>query len=135
MSYPPPTKTDGLPEYYLGMIYYYDAESDDNCRWCVYYNRNIVRCYTRREALQFIQGVMSDIKSGYATELQLALIYARQLQKSLTSVKSIAPYRHVAIIEKIDLAIKAGLEELQHLFDEGMATMSERAAKKKTENE
>ncbi len=133
MSYPPPTKTDGLPEYYLGMVYYYDAESDDNCRWCVYYNRNIVRCYTRREALQFIQGVMSDIKSGYVTELQLALIYARQLQKSLTSVKSLAPYRHVAITEKIDTLIRDAAQELQRLFDEGMASISERAAKKMSE--
>lgn len=135
MSYPPPTKTDGLPEYYLGMIYYYDAESDDNCRWCVYYNRNIVRCYTRREALQFIQGVMSDIKSGYVTELQLALVYARQLQKILTSVNSLAPYRHVATTDKIDASVRDAVRELQCLFDEGMASITERHDNKTNENE
>lgn len=51
---PPANVSTDLPDYYLGCLLYYDADGEDNCRWVVYDGANRIRCYTRREAMDYI---------------------------------------------------------------------------------
>lgn len=43
-----------IPDYYLGMLVFYDEFSDDNCKWVVYDGMNKIRCPTRRDAMNYI---------------------------------------------------------------------------------
>ena len=123
---------DDLPEYYLGMIYYYDADGDDNCRWCVYDHGSIVRCFTRRDALNYIQQAVTDIGTSYLTELRLALVYARQLENSIRQVTSLSPMRLLTRITKTNAAYTGIVTELQQLFDDALSAQGNKLSKTET---
>lgn len=55
---PPPVHTKPLPDYYLGMLLYYDDESDDNCRWVVYDGHSRTRCVSRKSAIDLISATV-----------------------------------------------------------------------------
>lgn len=130
---PPPRDTykmDGLPEYYLGMIYYYDAEGSDCCRWCVYDHGRTVRCFTRRDALNYIQQCVTDIKTGYLLELRLALAYALRLEESLRQAVSLAPMRALTRITRTKAAYDVIVTALQQLYDDALSAQGNKLVKK-----
>lgn len=132
---PPPRDTyktqDGLPEYYLGMIYYYDAEGSNRCRWCVYDHGRTVRCFTRRDALNYIQQSVTDVKTSYLLELRLALVYAQRLEESLRQAVSLSPMRSLTRITRTKAAYDGTVTELQQLYDDALAAQGNKLVKER----
>lgn len=40
------------------MLLYYDDETEDNCRWCIYDGYSTIRCTSRKSAIDFIRATV-----------------------------------------------------------------------------
>lgn len=115
---PPPLNvcTEDFPDYYFGMLLYYDLDGTDNCRWVVYNGDKKVRCPTRRDALDYI---MSAAKNTSETGARLILDARMSLNRAINALDKAASYEtgtQRLLLERLTVKIKPVLVELDNIL-------------------
>lgn len=117
-NYPPPTNvcTDGLPEYYLGCLLYYDGDTKDNCRWVVYDGHSRIRCVTRDAAVDFIAKNYREDNSKSYTLLVAARMHLQAAYKDLLKASAEATGPKKLCIEQTSARIRPYIVALDNLI-------------------
>lgn len=118
-SPPPPQNVctlSDIPDYYYGMLLYYDLDGEDNCRWVVYNGETKVRCPTRRDALDYI---MTAARNTDQKSAQLVLDARLRLATAINSLDKAATYETGAqrlLLERLAVRLKPVLVELDNIL-------------------
>lgn len=116
---PPPQNVctlQDIPDYYYGMLLYYDLDGDDNCRWVVYNGVTKVRCPTRKDALDYIT---STAKHTDEKSAQLVLDARLRLDKAIYCLDKAATFETGAkrlLLERLAVRLKPVLVELDNIL-------------------
>ena len=117
MDYPPPVQVseiDELPDYYLGRLIVYEPMATDRCRWVVYDGNSKVRCYTRTEAVDYINEV---VKQTGDEEIRRTLRARYFLLKTMSELDAAA--RHAVganklLLERLSVRLRPYLVEIDN---------------------
>lgn len=117
-NYPPPANvcTDGLSEYYLGCLLYYDDESEDNCRWVIYDGHSRIRCVTRDAAVEFIARNYREDSTRAYTLLVAARMHLHAAHKDLVKAAAEATGPKKLCIEQTSARLRPYIVLLDNLI-------------------
>lgn len=116
---PPPQNVctlNDIPDYYYGMLLYYDLDGEDNCRWVVYNGETKVRCPTRRDALDYITQTARNTDDKCA---KLVLDARLRLNTTIYCLDKAATFEtgtQRLLLERLAVRLKPVLVELDNLL-------------------
>lgn len=117
MNYPPPVQVsdiDELPDYYLGRLIVFEPMATDRCRWVVYDGASKVRCYTRTEAVDYIN---EKVKQTGEEEIRRTLRARYFLLKTMGELDAAAHHAVGAdklLLERLSVRLRPFLVEIDN---------------------
>lgn len=105
---------NGIPDYYLGCLLYYDDTSDDNCKWVVYDGHSKIRCYTRKDAIDYITESKLNVDDDIRRRLVSARLHINNAHRQLQQAADLAVGAQKLVYDRLSVKLKPLLVEIDN---------------------
>jgi len=116
MDSTPPTKFDELPDYYHGRLIVYEPLSTDKCRWVVYDGCSKVRCYTRTEAVDYIDGKVMNTSDETTQRIARARYFQLKAVRELDLAAQSATGADRLLMERLSVRLRPFIVEIDNIL-------------------
>lgn len=105
-----------IPDYYLGMLIFYDEFAADNCKWVVFDGASKVRCPSRKEAIHYITTRHSQ-RTGLNLDQRLidARIALQHAHQQLLEAAHEASALDQLLLERLAVRLRPVLVEIDNI--------------------
>lgn len=115
---PPHTQADGLPDFFLGRLIYYDVESNNNCRWVIYDGSNTIRFPSRASAERYCCEKAIKIHECNIGEICRCAEHVRRSFIQLDKTALLLPIDERLRVQRVALALRKAFDELDTLISQ-----------------
>lgn len=113
-NYPPPTKLDELPDYYLGRLIVFEPDAADSCKWVVYDGYSKVRCFTRTAAVDYINSTVMSTSDEQIIYLSRADYFLQKAIESLDGAARFATGADKLLLERLAVKLRPYLVDIHN---------------------
>lgn len=107
-------KIDELPDYYLGRLIVYEPLTDDRCRWVVYDGNSKVRCYTRTEAVDYINEIVMNASADETKRLLRSRYFLLKTMSEIDAAARFATGANKLLLERLSVRLRPYLVEIDN---------------------